>query len=380
MTIPHDTIITSAHKAFAPALLHWFKDNARPLPWRESYDPYHVWISEIMLQQTQMERGVAYFERWTRELPSPSAVAQANEDDILKLWEGLGYYNRARNLMRAAQIMVDSHDGWVPEDKATLLALPGIGPYTAAAILSIAYEQDEPLVDGNVARVLARVFDLDAPVGETATQKALWALAAELLPAGQARNFNQGLMELGALVCKPRTPVCANCPLAELCEARRLGITEHRPVPGKKVDITPLSIATGVLINKGRIFIQRRHEDDVWGGLWEFPGGGVEEGETPEQAVVREYAEETGFEVVAQNPIRIIKHGYTRFRVTLHCFFLAAVNGLGPPALTAATAHKWATLEELDDHAFPAGHRKLIDALAEDERFHKLLTHSPNTP
>jgi len=369
--------LASSREAFAPALTRWFKHNARPLPWRENYDPYHVWISEIMLQQTQMERGVTYFQRWMSQLPCPRSVTQAKEDEVLKLWEGLGYYNRARNLMRAARVMVDRHEGRVPADKAALLALPGIGPYTAAAILSIAYERDEPLVDGNVARVLARVFDLDAPVGETATQKALWALAGELLPPGQARDFNQGLMELGALVCKPLNPTCETCPLAELCEARRLGIVQHRPVPGKKVDITALSIATGVLIHQGRIFIQRRRDEDVWGGLWEFPGGGVENGETPEQAVVREYAEETGFAVTTLGPIRVIKHGYTRFRVTLHCFFLAPVNGLGTPALTAATEHKWATFAELDDHAFPAGHRKLIDSLARDSRFAKLLGQDP---
>jgi len=371
----HDTPLIPAptRDAFARSLSAWFTANARALPWRDSYDPYHVWISEIMLQQTQMERGVAYFNRWIEALPSPEAVAAADEDTVFKLWEGLGYYNRARNLMRAARMMVERHHGQVPDDKAALLALPGVGPYTAAAVLSIAFERDEPLVDGNVARVLSRVFDMDSPLGESATQKALWALAGELLPHGGARVFNQGLMELGALTCSPRNPSCEACPLAGQCEALRLGIQAHRPVPGKKVDITPLSIATGVLVHKGRVFIQRRRDDDVWGGLWEFPGGCVEEGETPAKAVIREYAEETGFEVAPLGKLAVIRHGYTRFRVTLHCYLLAPVNGLGEPVLTEATAHKWATLDELDAHAFPAGHRKLIDSLGDDPRFAALM-------
>lgn len=362
---------------FADALTDWFAANARALPWREGYDPYHVWISEIMLQQTQMERGVAYFRRWIEALPDPAAVANAHEDDVFKLWEGLGYYNRARNLMRAAKVMLDQHGGRVPNKKDALLALPGIGPYTAAAVLSIAFGQDEPLVDGNVSRVLARVFDLDAPLGEAATRKALWTLAGELLPTGRARDFNQGLMELGALVCRPRNPDCAACPLGALCEARRLDITAHRPVPGKKADITPLSIATGVLVHEGRIFIQRRRDEDVWGGLWEFPGGCVEDGETPDEAVVREYAEETGFAVAAQDKLAEIKHGYTRFRVTLHCYLVTPTDGLGEPVLTEASAHQWVAPDELDRYAFPAGHRKLIDSLPEDQRFLALLDSHP---
>lgn len=358
---------------FSRSLIDWFTNNARPLPWRKSYDPYGVWISEVMLQQTRMERAVDYWTRWMRELPSPAAVAEADEDTVLKLWEGLGYYSRARNVRKAAQVIVDEHGGRVPHTREALLALPGVGPYTAGAVLSIAYGQDAPLVDANVARVFSRVFDLDTPVQETATRRRLEALAVELLPPGQAREHNQALMELGALVCRKR-PECGACPLAGRCEARRLDITEHRPVPGKKKDITPLSIATGVLVHEGRVFIQRRRENDVWGGLWEFPGGCVEEGEAPEDTVVREFDEETGFAVRNVGHICTLQHGYTRFRVTLHCYFLKSVNGVGEPTLTEASAYKWATPQELDAHAFPAGHRKLLDSLlAGDERFRELL-------
>lgn len=344
-------------------LLDWFAANRRPLPWRETYSPYHVWISEIMLQQTQMERGVAYFTRWMERFPDVAAVADAREDEILKLWEGLGYYSRARNLHRAARVVMDEHGGRLPSTVGELSALPGVGPYTAAAVASIAYERDEPLVDANVGRVLARLFDIDTPVGEAATRRELWRLAAELLPPGRARDHNQALMEFGALVCAPRAPHCGGCPLTAYCEAHRLGIVEHRPVPGKKKDIVPLALATGVLAHAGRIFIQKRAEDDVWGGLWEFPGGCIEDGETPEQAVVREFHEETGFTVRPHAELRVVRHGYTRFRVTMHCFSLGVDKAPGPPVLTEAVAWKWVTPAELDDYAFPAGHRKLIDWL-----------------
>lgn len=356
-------------------LTDWFAGNARALPWRAGYDPYGVWISEVMLQQTQMERAVDYWRRWMRELPSPAAVAGADEDVVLKLWEGLGYYSRARNLRKAARVMVAEHGGRVPDTREALLALPGVGPYTAAAVLSIAYGRDEALVDANVARVFSRVFDLDAPVAEASTRRRIEALARELLPPGRAREHNQALMELGALVCRKR-PDCGVCPLAGRCEARRLGIVEHRPVPGRRKDIIPLSIATGVLVHQGRVFIQRRRDDDVWGGLWEFPGGCIEEGEAPEDTVVREFDEETGFAVQTAGHIRTLQHGYTRYRVTLHCYFLSALNGLGAPTLTEATAARWVTPDELDRYAFPAGHRKLIDSLDADERFRELIRES----
>ncbi|WP_084458129.1 A/G-specific adenine glycosylase [Desulfocurvus vexinensis] len=353
-----------APAAALAALLPWFAAHQRPLPWRRGYRPYHVWISEVMLQQTQMDRAVDYFLRWTARLPDVAAVAAAREDEVLKLWEGLGYYSRARNLHAAARAMVEGHGARVPEAMDALLALPGVGRYTAAAVRSIAYGHDEPLVDANVARVFCRLFDLDAPVGEAATQRELWRLAGALLPPGRAREHNQALMELGALVCTPRGPRCAACPLAPACEARRLDIAPHRPVPGKKKDITPLALATGVLVHRGRVFVQKRAPGDVWGGLWEFPGGCVEPGETPAQAVVREFMEETGFAVRVAAPLTVIRHGYTRFRVTLHCFALALDADPPAPVLTEAVDWQWAGARELAALAFPAGHRKLLDWLA----------------
>lgn len=349
-------------------LLRWFDTERRDLPWRKSYTPYEVWISEIMLQQTQMDRAVAYFSRWMQRFPDASAVAQARERDILKMWEGLGYYSRARNLHKAARVISEQYGGVFPRDKKDILALPGIGPYTAAAILSMAYEEDEAVVDANVERVYARIFDVDAPLKTKDATKRLKELATELLPSGKARDYNQAVMEFGALVCRPKNPQCEACPVGEHCEAKRLNIVEHRPVPGKGVDIVTLEVATGVLVHENRIFIQKRLPTGAWAGLWEFPGGRIEIGETPEQAVVREYAEETAFDVEIIDKQALVRHGYTRFRVNLHCFLLRLKSNSAEPQLTAAEKALWVTGKELEHYAFPAGHRKLIDLMRRDVR------------
>ncbi|NJB68901.1 A/G-specific adenine glycosylase [Desulfobaculum xiamenense] len=357
---------------FARRIIDWFEHNRRDLPWRRTYTPYQVWISEMMLQQTQMDRAVPYFERFVARFPDVHALAAANEEEVLKLWEGLGYYSRARNIARAARIVAES-GGEFPRSRAELTALPGIGPYTAGAILSIAYNEDEPAVDANVERVYARVFDIDAPMAEREAKARVRELAAQLLPTGESRIYNQAVMELGALVCTPRAPRCDTCPVSEDCEARRLGIVAQRPVPGRKKDIVPLEVATGVLVRDGRLFVQKRPEGQVWAGLWEFPGGTVEAGETPQQAVVREFDEETGFTVSVREPIAIVRHGYTRFRVTLHCFLLDMADASAEPHLTAATEYRWATPRQLDELAFPAGHRKLMDLMRGDIRFTHLF-------
>jgi A/G-specific adenine glycosylase len=357
----------------ATALLAWFGRNCRDLPWREKYEPYEVWISEIMLQQTQMERGVAYFRRWKERLPDVKALAAASEEEVLTLWEGLGYYSRARNLHRAAALVVERHGGRIPETEEDLLALPGIGKYTAAAILSIGYGRDVPLVDANVERVFSRLFDIDQPVRTGGVQKELRRRAAELLPQGRAREYNQALMELGGLVCRPRTPRCGECPLRESCEALRLGIVDERPVLSRPKEIVELDVVCGVLVHNGLMFIQKRLEGGVWPGLWEFPGGRIEPGETPEQALVREFQEETELVVGGLEKIRVIRHGYTRYRVTLYCFFCSLNGGQEEPVLHAAQEYHWAAPSDLGRFAFPAGHRKLIDSLKRDLRFHALL-------
>jgi A/G-specific adenine glycosylase len=355
------------------ALLKWFERNRRDLPWRETYAPYEVWISEIMLQQTQMERGVKHFRKWRERLPDVHTLAAASEEEVLTLWEGLGYYSRARNLHRAAALVVERHGGRIPETEEELLALPGIGGYTAAAILSIGFGRDVVLVDANVERLFSRQFDIDQPVRTAAVQKELRRRAAELLPQGRAREYNQALMELGGLVCRPRTPLCGECPLRESCEALRLGIVDERPVLSRPKEIVELDVVCGVLVHQGRVFIQKRLAEGVWPGLWEFPGGRIEAGESPEQAIVRELLEETELKVGGLEKIRVIRHGYTRYRVTLHCFFCTLNRGQEEPVLHAAQEYHWASPSDLGRFAFPAGHRKLIDSLKRDLRFHSHL-------
>lgn len=359
------------HLALVEALLDWFARNMRPLPWRREYDPYHVWVSEIMLQQTQMDRAVAYFERWMRRFPTLRSVAEADPDEALKLWEGLGYYSRVRNLHKAAREIARRHGGELPLDHDALRALPGIGEYTAGAILSIAGNEPVPAVDANVERVFARIFDIDAPVKSPIAANYIRHIAAALIPPGQARMFNQALMELGALICG-RVPRCGTCPLARFCQARRLGIVADRPVPGKKYGYTALEIISGVLMHEGRIFIQKRLDSGVWAGLWEFPGGRLEPGEEPGQGVVREFLEETEFSVAVRAYLGVVRHAYTRYRIAMHCFmcgFAATpANGGRPPepVLHAATDYRWVRPVELERYTLPAGHRKLLDAWMPD--------------
>ncbi|MFV0420926.1 A/G-specific adenine glycosylase [Oleidesulfovibrio sp.] len=347
---------------FTEALLQWFAANMRALPWRKDYSPYRVWVSEIMLQQTQMERGVTYFTRWMQRFPDVRSVAEAEEDAILKAWEGLGYYSRARNLHKAAKKIMTEFAGVFPADYDAIRSLPGIGDYTAGAIASIAFQQNYVAVDANVERVFSRLFDIDTPIKQKENIAFVHRTAQELLPDGKARHFNQALMELGALVCSKKAR-CEQCPVQEWCEAYRLGIPHERPVTAPRKAIVSLEVATGLLEHEGHIFIQKRPEMGVWAGFWEFPGGSVEEGETPEQAICREFMEEMEFDVTPREKIAVVRHGYTTYRVNLHCYLLGLKNGNTAPVLHAATESRWVRFDELDAFTFPAGHRKLIDLL-----------------
>ncbi len=261
----------SPPRSIARALVRWFAREGRDLPWRRSRDPYHVWVSEIMLQQTQVERVRTFFTRFTTRFPTVGALARAGEADVLRLWEGLGYYRRARQLHEAARVVVERHDGAVPRSPTDLRALPGVGRYTAHAIASIAFGVRVPIIEANSRRVIARLVGHDRPVGGAAGDEPLWQIAERLLPARDVSRFNQALMDLGAMVCTPARPRCDACPLAAPCVAHRTGRTGSIPVPTARPSVQRLRETAVVLRRDGRVLVTRRGAGEWWEGLWDFP-------------------------------------------------------------------------------------------------------------
>ncbi len=360
---PSDALTT----AFRGDLVAWYRAHKRTMPWRDHPDPYHVWISEIMLQQTRVEQATPYFTRFTDAFPTVEALAAAPLDSVLLRWEGLGYYARARNLHRAAQIVVEKHGGNVPSDYEAFRALPGVGPYTAAAVLSIAFGKPYAVLDGNVIRVLARVTALTRDVKKPATRRDLQTLADDLLDAAAPGDFNQAMMELGARVCTPANPSCPVCPLERVCAARAMGTPTAFPVSAKKAPVPHHDVAVGLLRDDaGRLLIQRRPDDGLLGGLWEFPGGKRESGEALEQSCAREFAEELGLEITVGPLVARVEHAYSHFRITLYAFACRLTSGVLTPRLDQPV--KWIEVEDLDAYAFPRANRKVLDALRAAER------------
>ncbi|MFP4048758.1 MAG: A/G-specific adenine glycosylase [Desulfovermiculus sp.] len=362
-----DTSFLSAHisSTISSKLLAWFSQSCRDLPWRQNPTPYRVWISEVMLQQTQVDRVVPYFLHWMEIFPHIQAVAEADQERVLKAWEGLGYYTRAKNIQAAAQKIWVECNGVLPSDMSLLRALPGIGPYTAAAIASLAYNQPVPAVDANVQRVMARILNEDGPIKSALPQKTIRKAVTGLISDGDPRSMNQALMELGALVCTPRSPACASCPVKEQCQSLAAEVVHLRPVmPDQKPSIA-LQVAAGVLLDNERILIQKRPPHGLMANLWEFPGGKLQAGESPEQALVREFREELELEIRVLDKITVIKHSYTRFRVTLHVYWCTMASPGQDPVLHAASDFRWTLPEELGQYPFPAADCKLIQMLSE---------------
>jgi len=346
------------------SLLAWFKANSRKLPWRVDYSPYQVWISEIMLQQTQVRTMLPYYHRWIARFPDASSIVKASEDEVLRFWEGLGYYARARNIIKAAQMMVTKYGGEVPGDFDSVRKLPGIGSYTAGAIMSVAFNADYPAPDANAGRILARVFDIAHPSGSKEFAEAVRHAAWEVLPPGKARDFNQALMDLGSMVCVTKDPSCAECPLSSCCAAFRKGLIAERPVRARAKTTTQIVRTAAVMVSSGGVLIRKRPESGLMPNLWELPGGEVPEGESPEQALRRIWLDELGIVVGQMESLCVIKHSHTSFRVTLHAFYC---NGCNPAPCQAATAMqlRWASINELKKFAFSSAHRKIVGVFLE---------------
>ena len=335
----------------APRLLTWYRLNARKLPWRGTNDPYAVWVSEIMLQQTRVETVIPYFERWMERFPTLKSLAQASEQDVLQAWEGLGYYSRGRNLHRAAQQVMEQFGGEIPAKREGLEKLPGVGRYTAGAIASIAFNQDEAALDGNIRRVLARLFSMKLPARSSQGEMRLWELARRCLSHGGAGDFNQALMDLGATICTPQKPACLVCPLSELCRARAEGMQEELPVLAQRAPVPHYTVTAAVMQRGETVLIARRPSHGLLGGLWEFPGGKVGEGESLQQALQREIREELAAEIEVGEDFGVYRHAFTHFKITLHAF-LCTVAGGEPQALEASEI-RWVEPDRLKD--FPMG-------------------------
>jgi A/G-specific adenine glycosylase len=335
----------------ARLLLEWYRREGRNLPWRSNPHPYQVWVSEIMLQQTRVETVIPYYQRWLERFPSIFTLAQADIQEVLSAWEGLGYYSRARALHKSAQILVNEYDGKIPDDPDTLKRLPGIGPYTSGAILSIAFRKDIPAIDGNIRRVYSRLFDITALLKSPESEILIKKAAFENLPPGQAGDYNQALMDLGAGICLPAHPRCEICPLSQFCLARQRKVQDQRPVVIPK-EAVPFYLVTAAVMQSGRkVLIARRSEKGLLGGMWEFPGGKVEPGENLPDALVREINEELGIQIAVGQPCGVFRHAYTHFRIKLHAFFCCIISG--EPQPLQAEEIRWVNLADLSK--FPMG-------------------------
>lgn len=357
-------------------LLNWFDDNHRDLPWRKAVDgkrdPYRVWVSEVMLQQTTVAAVVPYFNRFMAALPDVRALAAADEQQVLKLWEGLGYYRRARHLHAAAKWLVAHHDGALPDAPAVWADLPGVGRYILGAVLSQAFDRRLPIVEANSLRVLSRLFGYrgDPRAGEG--KEWVWSAAEAVLPAKRCGDFNQSLMELGALVCSPAAPDCGKCPVATNCEAKRLGLQTQIPPKKAAPAITEVSEVGVVVRNGDRVLLCQRPADaGRWQNMWEVPHAPRTLDEDANAAAVRVAKELTGFDAEAGAEVATIKHGVTRYAITLVCVE-AELKG-GAFEAGAYSAARWVAPAELVEYPVSAPQRKLMTALADPNRQRRLF-------
>jgi A/G-specific adenine glycosylase len=353
--------MTPRKQAFSRKLVAWYRVHKRPLPWRKTGDPYKIWVSEIMLQQTTVGAVIPYYEKWLKRFPDIKSLASASLQDVLKAWQGLGYYQRARNLHRSAKILIQKYGGKLPDGYEELRGLPGFGPYSTAAVLSIAFDRPYPVVDANVRRLLMRIFGIRGE-SDAKHDKILFDRLIPHFPKQNAGTFNQALMELGALVCKPRNPLCLLCPVQTFCLAFEGGEQEviHRP---KKRTYHKIEAVVAVIRKDGKVLLQKRPPSGLLAGLWEFPGGKKKAGEGLRAALAREIREELGADLGQARYLMKVRHSYTQFDVTLHAY-----EGTlkGEPTLKR-NSHRWVGLRSLQKYPFPSGSAKIVNALQEKQ-------------
>jgi A/G-specific adenine glycosylase len=343
-------------------LLRWYAGHARDLPWRQTQDPYCIWVSEIMLQQTQVETVIPYYRRFLARFPSVIALAKARADEVLKTWENLGYYSRARNLHTAAGEVASRWGSTIPQNTKDLLSLPGIGEYTAAAILSIAFARPVAAIDGNVSRVISRLFALRSPLGSSESRRQIRNRVDLLMSRKRPGRFNQAMMDLGATVCTPRVPSCLRCPLRRLCRAKGLGLQEKIPVSAQRPVLSHRHMTAAIILDREkRVLVVRRPASGLLGGLWKFPGGEIGPKEAVEEALARTVREELGLCVRPVQSVALVKHVYTHFRVTFHVCRCVMVRGR--PKSLEGREWKWVSEAELRRLALSKAERKILAAL-----------------
>jgi A/G-specific adenine glycosylase len=360
---PPSELAPADRRRVARRLLAWFRRHARDLPWRHTRDPYAIWVSEVMLQQTQVATVIPFFERFLQAFPTLADLAAAEEQQVLRLWEGLGYYRRARDLHRAARVLASAHAGQIPDDPEAFRGLPGVGRYTAGAVLSQAFDRRLPILEANSQRVLCRLLGLRGEVRAGPVRRRLWQAAEELLPAREVGQFNQALMELGALVCTPRAPDCPSCPLADWCAARRHGLQEEIPTRSEVAPPVDVRESAAVVRRGARVLLARRPPQGRWAGMWEFPHGPLADGETYEAAAARLVGELTGLEAEVGDELLTVKHGVNRFRITLVCFEAAHRRGRFLSRFYECAV--WAKPDQLASYPVSAPQRRLARLLLE---------------
>ena len=343
----------------APLLLKWYDKHDRPFPWRETNDPYKIWLSEIMLQQTQVKTVIPYYNRWISRYPNIKSVADADIDSLLKNWEGLGYYARVRNFHNASKVVIKQYPGSVPDNRKMLLSLPGIGEYIAGAIMSIAFNKPIAAVDANALRVFSRLYTIDGTL--RVRTKEVSNILSDLICHHRPGDFNQAIMDLGREVCKPKNPSCSICPLEQYCYAAVNNVVDkYPPVPAPRKK-PHYNVATGIIWNKNKILISKRRDSGLLGGLWEFPGGKIKDGETPKQCVIREVSEELGICIRPRGLLKQISHAYSHFSITLDAYNCDYIDGV--PRAIACADWRWISPEQIVDLPFPKANHKLFDCI-----------------